>query len=75
MEHTDFLRSDRVRDRLAVGYSFGRGKLSPVPYQEIAVAPAGSIFSSVEDMAKYVAALMNGGRNEHGASSSLRRWR
>jgi CubicO group peptidase (beta-lactamase class C family) len=67
MEHTDFLRSDRVRDKLAVGYAFGRGRMTAVPYLEIAVGPAGSVFSSVEDMAKYVAALMNGGRNEAGS--------
>jgi hypothetical protein len=66
MDHTDVLRSERVRDRLAVGYAYGRGRLSPVPFMEIAVAPAGSIFSCVEDMARYVAALTNGGANENG---------
>ena len=67
MEHTDYLRTDRVRDRLAVGYGLGRTGLKAEPYLEIAIAPAGSVFSSVEDMAKYVGALMNGGRNEHGS--------
>lgn len=67
MLHTDYLRSERVRDQLAVGYQLKKGRLVPVDYMEIAVRPAGSIFSSVNEMAKYVAALMNDGKNEHGA--------
>jgi CubicO group peptidase (beta-lactamase class C family) len=42
MEHTDFLRSERVRGELAVGYAFGRGRLKPVKDREIVVAPARS---------------------------------
>jgi CubicO group peptidase (beta-lactamase class C family) len=61
MEHTDFLRSDRVRDRLAVGYALRRGGLKPVKDQEIVIAPAGSIFSTTADMARYAAALATGG--------------
>ncbi len=60
MEHTDFLRSERVSDRLAVGYALKRSGLKPVKDTEIVVAPAGSIFSSTADMARYVAALANG---------------
>ena len=67
MFHTDYLLSERVRDRLARGYQLKKGGLVPVEYLEVVVRAAGSIFSSVSDMAKYVAALMNGGRNEHGA--------
>jgi hypothetical protein len=67
MHHSDYLRSERVRDHLAVGYSWKRGAFSPVKDLEIVVGPAGSIFSSVNDMARYVAALLNGGVGEHGA--------
>jgi len=67
MFHTDYLRSERVRDQLAHGYQLKRGKLAPVNYLEIVVRAAGSIFSSVNEMAKYVAALLGGGKNEHGA--------
>src|SRR5687768_3902659 len=66
MRHTDFLRSDRVRDELAVGYAFKRGRLKPVKDREIVVAPAGSIFSSVRDLSLYAAALIGGGANAHG---------
>jgi CubicO group peptidase (beta-lactamase class C family) len=61
MEHTDVLRTGRVRDRLAIGYALGRRGPKPVKDTEIAVAPAGSIFSTTADMARYVAALANGG--------------
>ncbi|HET9507710.1 MAG TPA: serine hydrolase domain-containing protein [Gaiellaceae bacterium] len=61
MAHTDVLRTGRVRDRLAVGYALGRRGPKPVKDTEIVVAPAGSIFSTTADMARYVAALANGG--------------
>ena len=61
MEHTDFLRTDRVRNGLAIGYALRRGRLKPVKDTEIVVAPAGSIFSTTADMARYAAALASGG--------------
>jgi CubicO group peptidase (beta-lactamase class C family) len=67
MDRTDFSRSDRVRDELAVGYLLKKGMLEPVDYVEMAIKPGGAVLSSVNEMAKYVAALMNGGRNEHGS--------
>jgi CubicO group peptidase (beta-lactamase class C family) len=67
MRHTDYIRSERVRSRLAVGYQFARGRMKPVDDLEIAVSGAGSVFSSLEDMGRYVTALLNGGKNEHGS--------
>jgi CubicO group peptidase (beta-lactamase class C family) len=62
MEYTDFVRSDRVRGRLAVGYALRpRGRMKPVKDHEIAVGPAGSCYSCTEDMARYVGALLAGG--------------
>ena len=66
MDRTDYVLSERVRDTLAVGYRMTRRGLNPIPYMEIAVGPAGSVFSSVEQMAKYVSALLAGGANDHG---------
>ena len=66
MQNTDYLRSERVREGLAQGYNFSRGRLKPVKYTEIVVRGAGSVFSSVDDMCRYVAALLRGGANEHG---------
>lgn len=67
MTHTDYLLSDRVRDQLAQGYAFNRGKFKAIDYLEIVVTGAGSIFSSVNDMSRYVVALLNGGKNEFGS--------
>jgi CubicO group peptidase (beta-lactamase class C family) len=66
MNNTDYLKSERVREELAQGYNFSRGRLKPVKYLEIVVRGAGSVFSSVEDTCRYVAALLGGGANEHG---------
>ncbi|NEP12508.1 MAG: beta-lactamase family protein [Symploca sp. SIO2C1] len=66
MTQTDYLLSERVRHQLAQGYLFNQGKLTPINYREIVVRGAGSIFSSLNDMSKYVVALLNGGKNEHG---------
>jgi CubicO group peptidase (beta-lactamase class C family) len=61
MDGSDFVRSERVRDRLAVGYAFRRGRFKAVKDWEVAVAPAGSCYSSTADMARFVAALAAGG--------------
>jgi CubicO group peptidase (beta-lactamase class C family) len=66
LRRTDFLRSERVRSELAVGYAFKGKRLKAVKDREIVIAPAGSIFSSVRDLALYAAALIGGGANEHG---------
>ena len=67
MHHTDYLHSERVRDQLAEGYQFRRGTFRPVTYLEGIPLGAGTVFSSVSDMVKYLTALLNGGANEYGA--------
>jgi CubicO group peptidase (beta-lactamase class C family) len=61
MQHTDFVRTDRVRDRLAVGYGLRGRRMKPVKDHEIAVVPAGACYASTEDMARYAGALLRGG--------------
>ncbi len=61
MKNSDYLLSERVRDQFAQGYNFKKGKFEKVPYQRIIVGAAGSIFSSVNQMARYATMLMNGG--------------
>jgi CubicO group peptidase (beta-lactamase class C family) len=67
MDRSDYQRSERVRDQLAVGYNWKRGTFTPVKDMEIVIGAAGSIFASINQMAQYVAALLNGGVGEHGA--------
>lgn len=66
MHKSDYFLTDRVRDDLSSAYNFKKGRFEPVEYLRIEVPGAGSIFSTVKDMARYVAALMNKGANEHG---------
>lgn len=63
MNHTDCLLNETVRPTLAQGYRMKRRRMTPVPYLEIVPGPAGSVFSSVNEMAKYVTALLESGSN------------
>jgi CubicO group peptidase (beta-lactamase class C family) len=67
MAHTDLLRSDRVRSRLATGYDLRSGGARAVTDYEAVTAGAGSAYSSTADMARYLAALLGGGANQHGS--------
>jgi CubicO group peptidase (beta-lactamase class C family) len=66
MLKTDYLFTDRVREAFAQGYNFKKGAFEPISLKLRLLHGAGSVFSSVNEMAKYMAALMNGGANEHG---------
>ena len=67
MDRSDYFLTERVQD-FATGYQPQGGPLERVEYTDIVIPGAGSIFSSVNQMARYVAALMNGGANEHGSA-------
>jgi hypothetical protein len=67
MADSDLGRSDRVRPRLATGYDLGADGPKPVPDREFVTAGAASVYSTPRDMARYVAALLGGGANDHGA--------
>jgi len=67
MLHSDYTLSERVKDQLAQGYTMKKGKLEFVDYVEFPGLAAGTVMSSVNEMGVYLAALMNGGANEHGS--------
>ncbi|MCJ7624558.1 MAG: beta-lactamase family protein [Anaerolineaceae bacterium] len=67
MTRTDYVLSARVRSELAQGYQFKVDRFVPVDYLRLNTPGCGGIFSSVNEMAKYVAALMDGGKNQHGS--------
>lgn len=62
MEHSDFWRSDRVRDALAIGYNYKAKQkvFKPVIDLEQVTTAAGSMYATVNDMGHYMAALMAG---------------
>jgi CubicO group peptidase (beta-lactamase class C family) len=67
MADTDLVRSARVRSRLATGYRLGPRGATAVTDRELVTAPAGGVYSTPADMARYVAALLGGGANAHGS--------
>jgi CubicO group peptidase (beta-lactamase class C family) len=66
MEHTDLLRSERVRGRLATEYALRSHGPRPIRDGDLITAGSGGIYSTTRDMAGYVAALLGGGGNERG---------
>ena len=67
MAHTDLVRSERVRPRLATGYRLRSDGPGQIGDWDVVTLGAGSIYSTTNDMARYVAALLGGGANEHGS--------
>jgi CubicO group peptidase (beta-lactamase class C family) len=68
MADTDLLRSERIKSRLATGYELGSGGARVVADYEVVTVGGGSAYSTPRDMARYVAALVGGGANEHGSA-------
>jgi CubicO group peptidase (beta-lactamase class C family) len=66
MGATDLLRSGVGRARLATGYTLGPGGPRAVPDRHWLGEGGGGVYASPRDMARYVAALLGGGANEHG---------
>ncbi|MET4588502.1 serine hydrolase domain-containing protein [Arthrobacter sp. 754] len=66
MDHTDLIRSDRVRPGLATGYVMRRRGLVPVADFEVPTPGGGGVYSTAADMARYVASLLQGGATERG---------
>ncbi len=67
MASTDLVRSARVRWRLATGYEMRSHGPKKAVDREIIVRGAGSVYSTIQDMARLAAALLAGGVGEHGA--------
>lgn len=67
MADTDLRRSDHIEPRLATGYALRSDGARPVGDCDLVTVGAGSIYSTTRDMARYVAALLGGGSNEHGS--------
>jgi CubicO group peptidase (beta-lactamase class C family) len=67
MADTSLVRTTSARSRLATGYTMRSGRAKPVTDYEMVPAAASSAFSTTNDMARYVAALLGGGANSHGS--------
>ena len=67
MASTSLVRSELDHSRLATGYTLGSRGVRAVADYEVVTAAAGAACSTPADMARYVAALLGGGANEHGS--------
>jgi len=67
MGDTDLFRSERVESRLATGYNVRSHGAKAVTDRQWITSAASSIYSTPRDMARYVAALLGGGANQHGS--------
>jgi CubicO group peptidase (beta-lactamase class C family) len=61
MVHTDLVRSERVGPLLARGYVLRSRGLRPVADREVPTVGGGAAYSTTRDLARYVAALLDGG--------------
>jgi CubicO group peptidase (beta-lactamase class C family) len=66
MADTTLVRSEVVQSWLATGYKLSSTGPKPVTDREVVTAGAGGTYSTPKDMARYLAALLGGGANEHG---------
>ena len=57
MDHTDLVRSERVRSRLATGYVLRSRGLKPVADREVPTPGGAGMYSTAADVARYIAAL------------------
>ena len=57
MDHSDLVRSERVRSRLATGYVLHSRGLKPVADRDVPTPGSGGIYSTAGDLARYIAAL------------------
>ncbi|HEX7023249.1 MAG TPA: serine hydrolase domain-containing protein, partial [Gemmatimonadales bacterium] len=67
MANSDLVRSERLASRLAKGYALGTNGAKAVPDRDWITAGASNIYSTSRDVARFIAALLGGGANEHGS--------
>jgi CubicO group peptidase (beta-lactamase class C family) len=67
MDRSDLVRSERVASNLATGYEMRRSGPRAVAPRDFVTAGAASVYSTPNDMARYLAALLGGGTNDHGS--------
>jgi CubicO group peptidase (beta-lactamase class C family) len=67
MTDTDLARSARIASRLATGYALGPDGARAVPDRDWITRGATNTYSTTRDIARYVAAILGGGANQHGA--------
>ena len=66
MADTDLVRSKQIQAHLATGYQLRHNGARPIADYALVPVGGGGVYSPPRDMARYLAALLGGGANEHG---------
>lgn len=66
MADSDLQRADRLRGALATGYTLTRRGPKPITDRRSVTAAAAAVYSTPRDIARYLAALLDGGSGEAG---------
>ena len=66
MTDTDLVRSERIQARLATGYELRHNGARPIADYALVTVGGGGVYSTPRDMARYLAALLGDGANDHG---------
>jgi CubicO group peptidase (beta-lactamase class C family) len=61
MRHTDLVRSQLIRGRLATGYVLRGSGLVPAPDREVPTPGSGGLYSTTADLARFVSCLLQDG--------------
>jgi CubicO group peptidase (beta-lactamase class C family) len=67
MENSDLRRTPHLASRLATGYEIGSRGVRAVAERDMVTTGAASLYSTPADMARYLAALLAGGRGQRGS--------
>ncbi len=67
MEQSSFEPTPAINRNLAKGYMWTLdGRVFPAPIFQLGISPAGSMYSTVNDLGRFTSALFNGGRGSNG---------
>lgn len=66
MKNSTFRHHKEMWNKVAKGYRFKKGMFIEDEPKVTGITPAGNVFTDINDMSKYVIALLNGGANSHG---------
>lgn len=72
MDHTSYRRSERTGPQLATGHHWLFGQFRPVRDYDMTALGAGAVLSSLADMARYAAWLLEGGSDDVLQPSTLK---
>lgn len=66
MKITSYRHNDEILENLVTGYQYEEGEYREAPHKAYGITSAGNVYTNIEEMALYVAAMLNGGAGRHG---------